>query len=134
MTDPEGYSYDSIETHSFTTPPMPRISNVTIQELKDVASPTIVVSWFTNTETSSIVTYTAEEGKMASVDKLDTKMKAGSHSMSISGLNPMTRYVATVEGIDKLGNKATSDEIRFTTATDTRPPKITNIKAGRPAK
>ena len=40
-------------------------------------------------------------------------MKAGSHSMSISGLNPMTRYVATVEGIDKLGNKATSDEIRF---------------------
>ena len=128
LTDPEGYSYDSIETHSFTTPPMPRISNVTIQELKDVASPTIVVSWFTNTETSSIVTYTAEEGKMASVDKLDTKMKAGSHSMSISGLNPMTRYVATVEGIDKLGNKATSDEIRFTTATDTRPPKITNIK------
>jgi hypothetical protein len=47
--------------------------------------------------------------------------------MEISGLIPETPYVGYVEGVDQLGNRATSEQIRFTTATDTRPPKIFNV-------
>jgi len=52
----------------------------------------------------------------------------GEHKMEISGLVPTTSYVAVVEGIDDFGNKAVSEEVRFTTNTDTRPPKIYNVK------
>ena len=46
--------------------------------------------------------------------------------MQISGLIPDTKYNAIIEGVDNLGNKATSSTINFTTLTDTRPPVISN--------
>jgi len=128
LTDSEGYSYDSIENHSFVTPPLPRISEVTMQELRDVPSPTISFNWITNTETTSVVTYYQEEHQSESLDKVDLKMTEGKHSMQISGLNPSSKYLATVEGVDVLGNKAISEMLRFTTSTDTRPPEISNVK------
>ena len=46
----------------------------------------------------------------------------------IRGLLPQTKYFLVVKGRDKLGNEASSDLQRFTTSTDTRPPKILNLK------
>jgi len=128
LTDSEGFSYDSIENHTFVTPPLPKISSVTIEELKDVASPTISFSWLTNTKTTSVITYYPEDNKAKSLDKVELKMTTGKHTMQISGLNPSSKYLATVEGVDILGNKAVSETLKFTTSTDTRPPEISNVK------
>lgn len=128
LVDSEGYSYDSIENHTFVTPPLPKISNVTVEELKGVASPTVIFNWSSNTEITSVVTYLEEGNVSSTVDKVVLKMEKGAHKMNISGLNPQTKYVATIEGVDKLGNKAVSEAIRFTTATDTRPPMVSTVK------
>src|SRR5690606_24536944 len=50
------------------------------------------------------------------------------HEMTLVGLRAETRYVLFVKGIDSLGNEAVSSPQMFTTATDTRPPKISNVK------
>ena len=128
LTDADGYIYESIENNTFTTPPRPQISNVRVQELKDVASPTVVFSWDTNTYTNSVIRYREDSPDAREIDKIDVKMVMGEHQMEISGLVPTTSYVAVVEGIDDFGNKAVSEEVRFTTNTDTRPPKIYNVK------
>lgn len=127
LTDIDGYIYDSIENRTFTTPPRPQISNVRIQELKEVASPTVVFSWESNTEVNSIVTYRQDSEGAKAKDQIKIEYKKGLHEMEISGLIPETPYIGYVEGVDQLGNRATSEQIRFTTATDTRPPKIFNV-------
>jgi len=127
LTDKDGYIYDSIENRTFSTPPRPQVSNVRIQELKEVASPTVMFSWDTNTEVNSIVTYRQDVKGAKAMDQINIGYKKGLHEMEISGLIPQTPYIALVEGVDQLGNRATSEQIRFTTATDTRPPKIFNV-------
>jgi len=127
LTDIDGYIYESIENNTFTTPPKPKISNVRIQELKEVASPTVMFSWESNTKVTSIVTYREDIPNSPSKNQVDMKYISGLHEMEISGLTPQTEYIAYVEGVDGYGNKATSESIRFTTATDTRPPKISNV-------
>lgn len=128
LTDVEGYIYDSLENHTFVTPPMPKVSNVYVEEIVGVASPTVLFEWQSNTKISSIITYYPLNNKENAVDKVDLTLTEGKHTMEISGLIPETEYGATVEGVDSLGNKAVSDEVRFTTATDTRPPEILNIR------
>ena len=128
LTDVDGYIYDSIENNTFTTLPKPKISNVRVQEIRDVASPTVVFSWDTNTYTNSIVRYREDVEGSREIDKVDMKMVKGEHKMEISGLVPTTNYIAYVEGVDDYGNKAVSEVVRFTTQTDTRPPKIFNVK------
>lgn len=128
LSDIEGYIYDSIENHTFLTPPRPKVSNVRIQELKDVSSPTVVFSWESNTEVNSIVRYREDISGKSELDKIDMKYNKGLHEMELSGLNAETPYIAYVEGIDQLGNKTVSEAINFTTKTDTRPPKIFNVK------
>lgn len=128
LTDEEGYIYDSIENHIFSTPPRPEISEVRIQEVKDVASPTVLFSWYSNAEVNSIVTYRENVAGSADVNKIEMEYISGLHEMEISGLEPQTEYVAHVEGVDQLGNKAISEDIVFTTQTDTRPPKISSVK------
>lgn len=128
LTDADGYIYDSIENNTFTTPPKPKISNVRVQEMKDVASPTVVFSWDTNTYTNSIVRYKEDKEGSREIDKADMKMTKGEHKMEIPGLVPTTSYIAYVEGVDDYGNKAVSETVRFTTETDTRPPKVFNVK------
>jgi hypothetical protein len=48
--------------------------------------------------------------------------------MLIKNLLPQTDYYLTVKGTDKVGNQATSDSHKLTTATDTRPPQISQLK------
>ncbi len=127
LIDNEGYSYDSIEDHTFTTPPRPKISNVRIEEQKGVASPTVRFTWESNTSISSIITY-KEVGSENEMDQINLKLSNGLHSMDLTELKPETQYEAIVEGIDNMGNRAISDKVTFTTATDTRPPIISNVK------
>ena len=126
LTDEEGYKYESFEDHLFSTPPRPKISDVQIQEKKGVPSPTVEVFWETNIATNSIVRYTKEG---STLDKVDMELVKGAHTMEVSNLYANTNYQLVVEGVDSFGNRAISDPYLFTTATDTRPPKISNIKS-----
>lgn len=122
----EGFEYESFEDHVFTTPPRPQVSNVQIQEKKGVPTPTIEIFWESNIPTNSIVRY-SNQGK--TLDKVDMELVEGEHVMEISGLDPDSAYQLTVEGVDAMGNRATSEVYAFTTATDTRPPVVSGIKS-----
>jgi hypothetical protein len=126
LTDEEGFEYESFEDHVFSTPPRPQVSNVQIQEKKGVPTPTIEVFWESNIPVNSIVKY-SNEGQ--TLDKVDMELVEGEHSMEIEGLDPDSAYQLTVEGVDAMGNRATSDVYAFTTATDTRPPEVFGIRS-----
>ena len=111
-----------------TTVAMPRISDVTIQEVKGTAQPTVTIQWTTNTETTSIVSYYPETNPANITDAIDLTYITSPHELSISGLLPETRYVLIAKGTDHLGNRAESDPQVFTTATDSRPPAVSNIR------
>ena len=112
----------------FATLPRPKISNVRIQEVRGTAQPTILVSWTSNTEISSIITYYPEEKLQEARDEVNITLTSGEHKMFIKGLYAQTDYILVVKGRDKIGTEATSDTQRVTTATDTRPPQILNVK------
>lgn len=111
----------------FTTLPRPRISNVRIQQVRGTAQPTILVTWTTNTEVSSIVTYYPEGSYSQARDEVNVALVKGNHRMILRSLFPDTSYILIVKGRDKIGNEATSDTQKFTTATDTRPPQISEL-------
>lgn len=112
----------------FTTLPRPRISNVRIQQVANTAQSTILVTWTTNTEISSIVTYYPELSTDNARDEVNIELTKGEHQMIIRGLAPQTDYILVVKGRDKIGNEATSDTQRVTTAIDTRSPQISGLR------
>lgn len=112
----------------FTTLPRPKISNVRIQQVKGAVQSSIYVTWNTNTEISSIVTYYPEDKPSETKDEVSAQLLSGEHKMLIRGLLPQTTYILVVKGRDKVGNEAISDTQRLTTATDTRPPQISGLR------
>lgn len=124
--DSEDEEYDG-STLSFETLPRPKISNVRIQQVRGSAQTVMLVSWSTNTETSSIVTYYPEGSPEGTLDEVNVKLQKGEHKVLLRNLLPQTPYVLIVKGLDKAGNEAASDPQRFTTATDTRAPQVTDV-------
>ncbi len=112
----------------FTTLPRPKISTVRVQQVKNTAKPTILVSWKTNTPTSSIVTYYPVGSPDQAKDEVNVTLQNGEHRMIIRALEAETDYTLIVKGRDKVGNEATSDPQKVTTATDTRPAAISDLK------
>jgi hypothetical protein len=125
--DSEGTEYVG-DIYSFETLPRPKVTNVQLEQVAGTAETTIVVKWQSNTEISSVVTVTPPEGSGQARDFIDLTLKNGDHSMIISGLLPQTNYTLVVKGKDKVGNEAVSASTPFTTASDTRPPSIINLK------
>ncbi|GBE17037.1 exoglucanase B precursor [bacterium BMS3Abin15] len=125
--DAEDDEYDGT-TLDFTTLPRPKISNVRVQQARGAAQPTILVSWDTNTEISSIVTYYPDGDSSRSRDEVDVTLVSGEHKTTIRGLLPHTDYIVVVKGRDIIGNEAVSDTHKLTTATDTRPPQISSLQ------
>ena len=121
--DSEEEEYEG-NTLSFETLPRPKIEEVRIQQVKGTAQTVLLISWKTNTETSSIVTYVPEGRADDAKDEVDTKMVTGEHRILLRDLLPQTPYSLVVKGRDNFGNEAKSDALRFTTATDTRAPQI----------
>ncbi|MEI8067486.1 MAG: fibronectin type III domain-containing protein [Candidatus Shapirobacteria bacterium] len=111
----------------FTTIPRPKISSVQLQEVAGTSQSTILVTWNTNTEISSIVTYYPEGKPEQSRDEVSIQSIKGQHKMILRGFTPETNYILVVKGRDKIGNEAVSDNHHFTTATDTRPPQISSL-------
>ncbi len=125
--DSEGDEYEGTIL-DFKTLPRPKISKVRIQQVRGAAQPTVLVSWQTNTEISSIITYYPEGKSDKARDEVNVTLTKGLHRMIIRGLFANTPYILIVKGRDKIGNEAVSDRQKFTTATDTRPPLITDLR------
>lgn len=125
--DSEGNEYQG-SVLSFETMPRPKISSVRIQEVRGTAQTTVLISWLTNTETSSIVTYYPEGKPEDARDEVNVTLKKDEHRIVVKSLLPQTNYVLLVKGRDKSGNEAESEPQKFTTLTDTRPPQITNLR------
>ncbi len=112
---------------NFTTLPRPKISTVRIQQVRNTAQPTVLVSWITNTPTSSIISYYPTDRPADTKDEVNVNLQEGEHRMIIRGLQAETPYTLVVKGRDKAGNEAASDPQRLTTATDTRPAQVTEL-------
>jgi hypothetical protein len=128
MEDSEGEEYYSDDYTDLITLPRPQISNVQLQEIKGTAQPTLLVTWQSNTEVSSIVTYYPAGVPSQGRDEVNVELVEGRHRMLLRGLLPNTNYSLVVKGRDRIGNEAVSDEQSFTTATDTRPPLMTDLQ------
>lgn len=124
--DADGKEYEGTVL-DFTTLPRPTITNVRIQQVVNTAQSTILVTWTSNTDISSVVTYFPDGDPGASRDEADADLISGEHQMIIRGLFPQTDYLLIVRGRDKAGNEAVSDSQRLTTATDTRPPQVSGL-------
>lgn len=125
--DVEGAEYDN-QINSFETLPKPKIADVTVQQVKGTAQPTVLISWTTNTETSSIITYYPENNPAEARDEVNVSLINGAHKMLLRGLKTQTTYALIVKARDAIGNEVSSDINRFTTSTDTRPPLISDLK------
>lgn len=124
--DAEGEEYEGT-TLDFTTLPRPKISNVEIQPIKDSAQPGVQVTWQSNTEISSIVSYAPTNNAADKQTEVEVDLISGDHEATIMNLKPLTTYELVVRGVDRAGNEASSDLHTFTTASDTRPPQISEI-------
>ncbi len=124
--DSDGSEYDGTAL-DFTTLPRPKISGVRIQQVSNTAQTELLISWTTNTEVSSIVTYYPEGNPGASRDEVNVALIKGPHQVIIRSLLPQSPYLLQVKGRDKAGNEASSDIQKLTTATDTRPPQISSL-------
>ena len=109
------------------TLPRPKIADVKIQQIKNSAQPSVLVSWTTNTEVSSIVTYAPTSNPADTKDEVNVALIKGLHRVLIKSLLPETPYTIIVKGRDKAGNEAQSDPQKITTATDTRPAELTDL-------
>lgn len=124
--DAEDNEYDGTIL-DFETLPRPRISNVQVQQVSGTAQPVVLVSWLSNTPISSIVTFYPTAAPSLARDEISIELTSGRHRILLKGLDSNTAYTLQAKGLDRAGNEAVSELIPFTTATDTRPPLITNL-------
>ena len=124
--DSDGQEYEGT-TLDFTTLPRPRISDIQVEQIKDSAQPGMHIVWSSNTEISSIVSYNPVNDPTDKRNDVQVDLVSGKHEAIIMNLKPMLTYSLVVSGIDRAGNEAVSDAYTFTTASDTRPPEISNV-------
>jgi len=124
--DTDGTEYDN-QINDFTTLPRPKITNVRVQQVANTAQTTLYITWTTNTAVSSIVTTYPAGNPGAASDNVNVALTSGAHQMVVGNLLAKTDYYLVVKGRDKIGNEADSDVQKVTTATDTRPPVISNL-------
>lgn len=125
--DQDNNEYEGVVLN-FTTLARPFITDVRIQEVRNSSQPTILISWLSNTPISSVITYYPLDDQSLVNEAVDIELVKGEHQLKIENLKPETRYALVVSGSDSQGNEAFSDTQTFTTATDTRPPQISDVR------
>ncbi|MFS8159549.1 MAG: fibronectin type III domain-containing protein, partial [Candidatus Roizmanbacteria bacterium] len=110
--DSEGNEYEGTIL-DFTTLPRPKLSNIRLQEVTGTFQPTMLISWTSNTEVSSIVSFYPEGKPQNAKDEVNITLKRGEHKTLITGLFAQTPYILVVKGRDKAGNEALSDSQKF---------------------
>lgn len=124
--DEEGNIFSS-DDYEFETLPVPKISNVKIQQVKGASTATVRVTWESNTSISSIVNY-YKVGKMELNKNQIVLLLDKKHEMFIKDLSDDSDYVFRIEGKDMMGNAAEPINVNFKTSLDLRAPMISNLK------
>lgn len=114
------------DDYSFSTLPLPLISNVTTQPITDRPAQALKINWTTNVPTSSTITYTPASGKSSEVSSSEMKI---AHELETGPLEDNATYTFTISGRDQFGNEATATLPGINTKNDTRPPIISNFTA-----
>ena len=123
-SDTSGNVYQGTETHTFTTPPQPAITNIQFQPVPGALTGTEQVSWTTNVPATSDITY--GQSRQPQQEAIASTFTT-SHSMTIADLPYNTPYTLVARSTDQLGNVATSDQQVFHTGLDTRPPIVSAL-------
>ena len=114
------------------TPPI--ITNVSATL---ITSSSVNIIWTTNELSTSRVTFATKNLSLATTTSMAINSSlVTSHSISLTGLHPLTKYYYRVGSIDANNNFSASSENTFTTADssivpDTTPPVITNLVASQ---
>jgi len=128
-TDQAGNGPTVSEDHTFrtkklpdTTPPV--ISNLRVEGITDSLA---IVSWDTNEVADAMVEYGTDTTYGHSVS--DSRFLLH-HSLTLTGLQPMTTYFFKVYSKDPSGNGPATADGNFTTsaAPDTEPPNISDVR------
>ena len=90
----------------------PVISGISSEIIADAGVLTVVIKWVTNEDASSIVRYGKTPGAYRSASRDDQMVT--SHSITLMGLTPGTRYYYRVRSRDAAGNLAHSEDLTFT--------------------
>ncbi len=112
------------DDYSFSTLPLPLVSNITTQPITDRPSQALKINWTTNVPTSSTITYAPASGKSSEVSKSELST---AHELETGALEDNATYTFTISGRDQFGNEATSTLSGINTKNDTRPPVISNF-------
>jgi len=112
------------DDYSFSTLPLPLVSNITTQPITDRPSQALKINWTTNVPTSSTITYAPASGKSSEVSKSELST---AHELETGALEDNATYTFTISGRDQFGNEATSTLAGINTKNDTRPPVISNF-------
>jgi hypothetical protein len=127
LQDIDGNNNDSVVNFQFQTLPLPEINNLRFEEVKNSSQPTVKVFWETNVLTLGFVQYVNQDN--TSEDRTQAESEyANEHELTLIGLSANTNYTLTVSARDSLGNVAQSGDFTFTTASDSRPPIVSNVK------
>ncbi|PIS32535.1 MAG: hypothetical protein COT39_04070 [Parcubacteria group bacterium CG08_land_8_20_14_0_20_48_21] len=109
-----------------TTPPV--ISAVS----SDVATSTAVITWTTNENSTSSVTFADESLATATSNSVvNNASMVTFHAITLSGLTPATTYYYKVTAVDGHGTSATSTQYSFATdmLADVTPPVVSTLTA-----
>jgi hypothetical protein len=109
---------------TFTTPPLPSISNLKFDYLPSAAT-SVRASWNTNVDSTSFVNYRVK-GESTWKTLSDATM-AKDHVLEIKDLQDNTDYEITAKSVDKYQNEVVSDTQHYATPFDTRAPKVKNL-------
>jgi hypothetical protein len=112
------------DDYSFSTLPLPLVSNVTTQPITDRPSQALKINWTTNVPTSSTITYAPASGKSSEVSKSELST---AHELETGPLEDNATYTFIISGRDQFGNEATSNLSGINTKNDTRSPTISNF-------
>ena len=125
--DADGNEYQGTVL-DFTTLPRPRLFEINFSQIRGTAQPSVLVSWNSNTEVSTVVSYYEASNPGAVKDETNPNLIKGVNRAILRSLNPETNYAMVIKARDKIGNEVISDIYQFTTAIDTRPPTISGLK------
>src|SRR3989344_2075284 len=122
MVTSDGDVFAQEVINKFETLPMPVVSNVEVEPVLKVDTPTLKVTYTSNIDTSTTVLYStsgATQLERTASEPLSTK-----HSIVLSGLLPKRSYKIIAGGGDSFGNDAAPETVYATTKDDTKPPEI----------
>ena len=125
--DSDGNEYQGT-TLDFTTLPRPRLFDINFSQIRGTAQPSVLVTWKSNTEVSTVVSYYVAGNEKNVKDVTNPNLVKDLNRAVLRELDPETNYAMVIKARDKVGNEVVSDIYQFTTAIDTRPPTISGMK------